>query len=354
MRNLLEYKNNWGGFSPFLATDNRYFRVFLEPNNGGGAAGAPAGGTGTAGNGAAGGNATSQNSGDQQQQQQQQQSPWDNIPWDELDPTVRRVMEAARTDHQNLATQNATLLQQQEAAQRERQQRDQQQQQQQQQQRQQNQPDPVEANIRASLKEQGYTQQQIDAQAPALAKVMGGLLPLFKQSVGADLQPLATSVIHHENTGNFEAATQTPAGQQLFADPELAQAVWNVVTQQTAAGRTFDVDAILNFAKMQYFDRQQAAGQPQPESGVLPTSSSYFPTVRATPPPTNMNRSTGYNFPGANVRPLTNGVNTNPNGPKHAVNADTQAALATTFAELERTTGVAPTAYKKAPLPGRR
>ena len=249
-------------------------------------------------------------------------------------------MEAARTDHQRLAGENATLLEQNRVA---TQQRQQQQQQQRQapagQQQQPPAPNPIEAKVRETLQAKGYTAAQIDAQAPIFADLLGGILPIFKESVGRDLGPLANSVINHENTQNFEAAMQSPAGQQLFADPQLAQEVWNVVAQQTAAGRTFDSEAILNYAKMQWFDKQTAA-TPAGQPVTLPSTSTFFPTA-----PAPVNRSTGFNFPGAvNIRP-PGIVGTDPNAPKHASNAETQAALAVTFAELHRTTGVAPKAF---------
>ena len=339
---MVRYINDEGrDRARFLSTDNRYFRVFLEPNTG--ANGGGTGGQGNAQTGATGGgaqpNVTSQQAGQQgQQQQQQQASPWDTINWDELDEGTRTTLRAAQADHQRVARENATLAQQAEA--------DRQRVAQMTQRpapTQQQQTDPVEANIRETLKAQGYNQTQIDQQAPALAKVMGNLLPLFKASVGQDLAPLATTVIAQQNQNNFEAAMQTSAGQQLFADPELAQHVWTVVGQQTANGRTFDPDAILNFAKMAYFDRQQAAGQPAPAPILQPSSSSFFPTVAQQPAAPN--RSTGFSFPGATLlRPLVTNTG-NGSGGSHAVNADTQAALATTFSEMARTTGVAPKAF---------
>ena len=339
---MVRYRNHEGrGCGRSFDFENRFCRVFLAPDTGANGGG----GTTSTQTGAAGGGAGGTNSNvTSQQQQQQQASPWDTINWDELDEATRTTLRAAQADHQRVARENATLAEQAEAN-RQRVASLQQQQQQPQpngNQQQQPQVDPVEANIRATLKAQGYNQQQIDAQAPALAKVMANLLPLFKASVGQDLAPLATTVIAQQNQNNFEAAMQTPAGQQLFADPELAQHVWTVVGQQTIAGKTFDPDAILNFAKMAYFDKQQAANQPAPSPTLQPTSSSFFPTVQQQPP---VSRSTGFSFPGAStlMRPL---VTNNGNGTQsHAVNADTQAALATTFSEMARITGGAPKAF---------
>lgn len=333
---MIRYKNNRGGLG-FLAGR----MTFMAPDNG---ATATTGSSG-AGNGAAGGDGQNVTSQPGQGAAATPAGLYDQIKWDELDAPTRTILEAARADHQRIATQNATLqterdqertralqLQQQLGAPP------------QQQQQQQKDADPILDGITATLRNKGFTQQQIDQQAPILADVMKSALPTIRSQIGTDLAPFAGTVIAHENTNNFTAVGTDPLGSQLLAIPEVAQGVWNIVEQQTKQGKTFGVDAVLNLAKMLYTEHQFATnGQQQQQQQQPPTlqTSAFFPQMQQ---PALPSRSTGaFTFPGAHLRPATNGTATTNNGP--AMNEDTRAALAVTFGEMARTTGVAPAMF---------
>lgn len=330
---MLYCKNDWARPN-FLHGGTRGL-MFHAPDTGANAT------TGASGN---GGNVTSQPAGAGGEQQQQQSGLYDTIDWDKLDPQTRTVLEAARTDHQRLATEAATHSTQLEQ---ERQRTLQLQQQLGAPPRTETakEPDPILDGITATLRSKGFTQAQIDQQAPILADVMKSALPTFRAAIGHDLAPLAGSVIAHENTNNFTVAQQDPIGMAIFADPEVAQAVWNVVEQQTKAGKTFSPDAVLNYAKMVYTEHQFTKlngnnQQQQQQQQQPPATSAFFPQMNQPAP---INRSTGgFSFPGANLRPLVSGT---PASTGVAVNEETRVALAATFADLSRTTGVAPAAF---------
>lgn len=311
--------------------------TFLEPDTGANASAGTGGqGTQSTQTGATGGAVETS----QQQQQQQQSSPWDNINLTELDEPTRRVVEAAMADHRRVAGENASLRQ---AAETQRQQQQRQPNQpagQQQQQQQQQQADPVAEHVRKTLRARGFTDQQIEQQAPIFTEMFSGVLPVLRDQLGRDFAPLAGTVISHENENNFRDAQTSEAGQRLFANPAVAQEVWNIVEQRTQAGQQFDTASILNLAKMVYFDHppQGETSQQQQQQQPAQTGSSFFPNMQPAPAP---QRSTGFSYPGAGfVRPTVQ--QTNPNAGRHQVNDDTRAALAQTFGEISRTTGVAP------------
>lgn len=339
---MLRYMNGGGRLHRFSLG-----LMFHEPNTGANATPAAAGNS----------NANNGGQGGQQNPETSQPAPgmWDAVNMDELDEGTRRVIEAARADHQRIATELVTVSQQRQQDAQRIQQLEQTGQQRQQQQ-QQNQPaaeDPGLVRVKEYLRTQGYTPEQVNAQAPVFAGMFATMFPMFRDQIGRELAPLANSVIGNENTNNFAAAMQSPHGAALMADPAVAQAVWEVVEQQTAQGKTFSPDAVLNLAKMQYVDRTVLNPNPANNTNLNPGTppvSAFFPSLT---PATPTNRSTGggnFSFPGAHmIRPAV--VGGTPTGQPAMVNADTQAALASTFAELHRTTGVAPRAFQPAANP---
>lgn len=332
-----------GGGMPSLLANPR-FMVFMEPDTGGNAT---SGSATTASTGAPNPVVvTSQSSSASQGTGGAAQSGtpaavtslYDTLPWDEMDDRTRATLEAARADHQRLAGANATLQQELQARQ--------------QQPRPSGQPlgqqqpvaqiSPYVQTTQDYLRSQGYTDAQIAAQAPVLGGLLENMLPLFREQIGRDFAPVANTVIAHENTANFSAVQQHPQGSQLLADPQVAQEVWSIVEQQTAAGRVFNTEAISNLAKMIWAEHQIAPSQQPQQQQTQPvtTTSSFFPTMQMPTP----NRSTGLTYPGAHMRPALTGTGMNPNQPA-PVNEDTRAALAQTFGDLARTTGVAPAAF---------
>jgi hypothetical protein len=198
--------------------------------------------------------------------------------------------------------------------------------------------DQFEVETANYMRSQGYAPEVIKAQS----KLLGGLMKhltgtVIKREIGADLAPLANTVVGQENTYNFTAAQQSEVGAELLGIPEVAQQVWEAVGKRTEAGAVLNADAILNLAKMFHYDHIRANPGARPMLPNPPAPGSVRPTV-----------NTSLNFPGSGafLRPNNLAVPNAGGGP--ALNADTQAALEQTFGALENATGIAPTAYKGA------
>lgn len=263
-------------------------------------------------------------------------TPWDSIDLETLDEQTRGVIEAGKKAHIEQVRANQTLQRNLNGAieTSRRFQSEFDRLQAQQPRRTEPEPEPFEVETANYLRTKGYTPEQVKAQAPLLGGLFKHLMGTVKNEIGVELAPLANTVIGHQNTSAFSAAQQSEAGTELLGIPEVAQQVWEAVTTRTQQGASMNPEAILNLAKMFYFDHTRANPGARP---MLPTP--------PTPRPAN---STALTFPGsgAYLRPNLPGSG-NPNGGS-AINADTAAALESTFAALEATTGIAPAAYKGA------
>jgi len=258
-------------------------------------------------------------------------TPFDNLPWDELEDKDRVELEKARDTFVATLQSEAKLKGELERekglsskfqsesdrlkAERDKQSR--------------NEPDKKDPTLDAcieELKNAGYPDDQAVKLAPVFAGMFKRVGIIQKQDIGKDLAPMAHGVLANQATTAFQQAQQQDVLGALKV-PEVAQGVWNHVTEMVKQGQQVTVDVVANLGKMAWSDHIVA----EIRAGRTPTLPAAE-TLPATPPISGMNTG-GFNFPGATLTPIAKQP-TDSNPATHALNADTRAALATSFKSM--------------------
>lgn len=201
-------------------------------------------------------------------------------------------------------------------------------------------PDPYLEIAKKELKDAKYDDANIEKLAPMFANMARKAAEVQRKQIGADLGPLASTVLAQEATNAFQTAQHTDRT-GVFQIPEVAQKVWDTVAARVQAGESTNAEIVKNLGKMVFMDYAQAEQDAGREV--------KFPNGSALPKtPPNMNHSTGFNYPGfggaSHLRPAIPPVQ-DPNAARTALNEDTRIALESTFGHLKRETGVAPKAF---------
>jgi hypothetical protein len=197
-------------------------------------------------------------------------------------------------------------------------------------------PDPVLEGIRADLKASGYADADVEKMAPTFLRLYGTFGANLKKSIGTDLGPMAGKVLEQEATRAFEAA-QSLDSLGMFLVPEVAERTWQLVQERIKAGSQTTPEIVANLAKMAFMDHASTKAD---AGEIIQLQKSTVPARK-----TKEGVNTNFTFPGASKVIIAAPQGGNPNDAKHPLNDDTQAALAQTFAEMGRGTGVRPKAF---------
>lgn len=197
-------------------------------------------------------------------------------------------------------------------------------------------PDPVLEGIRADLKASGYADADVDKMAPTFLRMFSTFGTTLKKSIGADLGPMAGKVLEQDATRSFEAAQSLdPLG--MLQIPEVAERTWQLVQERIKSGSQTSPEVVANLAKMAFIDHASTKAD---AGEVIELRKSSVPTRKS-----KEGLNTNYTFPGAARIIPAIPTNHSASAATTPLNEDTQAALAQTFAELGRGTGVRPKAF---------
>jgi len=163
------------------------------------------------------------------------------------------------------------------------------------------------------LIQRGVKPEHAGPQAELMLEMMTDYGNTLKGEIGNDLRPFATSVIEREAqfAWNQAVATDTTGALQ---NPTLAQTVWQQVEEMAKHGQQVTPEIVLNLTGMAHFAALQRGEIP-------PTSTKPVTTPTVSLP--NIGRLT---YPGAGSMP-SQPQQFDPNGARHALNSDTDAAL---------------------------
>lgn len=276
-----------------------------------------------------------------QQKEVEVKTPFDDIDTDLLDDAaIAKIGEAkaqfikAQTDARNLQTE---LQQQKEVASRFQSEADKQRAELQR--LQQPKADPYVEKAQAFLAARGASPEEIQKQAPFYADLFKESVLMAKAEIGADLGPLAGTVILHDANTQFTAAR---ALNPEIMDDEVSQETWEFVQGCVNRGEQLTAQAISNYAKMVFVDKGKHKAQPN-----VPAPSFVNPAIAQ-----KMNRSTNnsgkFTFPGAQIVPLGSGGNGEIPDAGRPLNEDTRNALQAVFGRLGQGTGIFPKAFTPA------
>lgn len=210
--------------------------------------------------------------------------------------------------------------------------------------------DPFLAKAEQFLAARGTPPEEIQKAAPFYADLFKESVLMAKEQIGADLGPLAGTVILHDAQTQFTAAR---ASIPEIMDDEVSEEVWKFVQQAVQRGEQVPAAAIQNYAKMVYIDQGK---HKQPVKTSAP--SFVNPSIAQ-----KMNRSTGnvgtgprFSFPGASVVPLGQYPEGGDPSAGTPMNDDTRNALQAVFGRLGQGTGIFPKAFvpAKSSRPGHR
>lgn len=182
--------------------------------------------------------------------------------------------------------------------------------------------------VSTALASAGYKPEDIQKLGPMFSTMLEKVGEIQSQKIGEGMRPLATKVIEQEALGAFQTAQQTaPMG--IMQIPEVAEKVWQYVVERTKAGQQTTPEIAVNLGKMAYIDHcaaERAAGR---EVQIATLQTDLQQTTQPNPPAVNQ-----FTFPGAsNIRPAVRQTVAS-NGGGSALNADTEAALQTTFKSM--------------------
>lgn len=300
--------------------DQSWTRIFLAPDDGTGG----------------GGGSASANPGQQQQQQQAAGTgssstfvdPTAGIDLDDLDPEVRKVVEASRTGFATLQKQAADA--ETARAHEERRRTDFQSQFD----RLKNQvgglangnggaatDDPKVQQLErmtAILLKKGVTPQNAAIQAELMLDMMSDYGATLKAEIGKDLRPFATTIVSREAEFAWNGALQSD-NTGAMAIPEVAQVAWTQVQTMVEQGQQVTPGVVQNLVGMAYFAHLQ-------KGGIASTPNQQQQQSVSNPPNLpNVGRLTYPGAGGAPSRPPTN----DPRAAKTHLDPDTDAALQT-------------------------
>lgn len=184
-----------------------------------------------------------------------------------------------------------------------------------------------------TLRKSGFSEEDVKKQAPIYAEMLKGQLQVFRKELGKDFGPVVGTVLAQEARSAFEEAQERDSSGMLGV-PEVAEKVWQQILGRVKVGQPSNSDLVLNLAKIAWMDH----------TTELRNKGEEIPALRTSPKSDKTEMNTGFSFPGATrtATQPTARVTDNSNKPRHEMNADTEAAVTTTFKELYRTTGVAP------------
>lgn len=180
-----------------------------------------------------------------------------------------------------------------------------------------------------ALTKAGYKESDIQKLGPLFSTMFEEIGGMQQQAIGAGIKPLAETVIAQEAQSAFQQA-QAVSPMGILQIPAVAQKTWEYVEKRTQSGERSNPELIANLARIayvDYLDAERAAGR---EVATLQSTGATHSTGA-----TGM--TTSYTYPGAgasHIRPTAQGGRETNTGP--TLNADTEAALATTFASMTR------------------
>lgn len=194
---------------------------------------------------------------------------------------------------------------------------------------------PVLEGVKNDLKASGYADADVEKMAPTflrLFKTFGGAI---RTEIGKDLSPMAGSVLAQEATTAFTSAQNNdPLG--ALQIPEVAEKTWGLVQERIKSGTQTTPVIVANLAKMAFMDY---AAEKAAKGETIELRTFNTPAKPATP-----GLNTNFTYPGSGtVRPTV--TPTREGQAVHVLNEDTQNALASTFGEMGRGTGVYPKAF---------
>lgn len=198
-------------------------------------------------------------------------------------------------------------------------------------------PDPYLEIAKAELKAAKYPEDQIEKLAPMFANMSRRTAEVQRKQIGADLGPLASSVIANEASAAFQTAQQNDTT-GVMAIPQVAQHVWDLVGQRVQNGISTNPDFVANLAKMAFMDFWQAERAAGREVKFPNGSTPVIPSMTTS----------SFSYPGSgasHLRPAIPPVR-DPNAARTSLNEDTHNALMQTFGHLKRDTGIAPKAFQ--------
>lgn len=198
--------------------------------------------------------------------------------------------------------------------------------------------DPFLEIAKQTLRENKYTDAEIDKLAPVFAAINRQSAEVTRATLGRDLAPMAGSVLATEATQAFLTAQQQDRI-GYFQIPTIAHKVWEMVTDRIGRGESTNDAIVANLGKMVYVDyleTEAAAGR-----------SVEIPKREATPASRMSTTPPQFNYPGSGITYLTPALPrvVDPKAARTTLNEDTQNALANTFKHMLRETGVAPKAF---------
>lgn len=194
---------------------------------------------------------------------------------------------------------------------------------------------------RELLIESGVKGEDLEKQVPFFTKMMQKSVAVAKQQIGADLGPMAGSVLNSSAEMAFNNARQTT---QFLQDPAVAQEVWDkFVRPCIEQGQQVHPQAIADYAKIVWVDKGLYTQQQQPTNPQQPQPQPQ-PQVRQ---PNNG----GFTFPGAQVLPPGNWQPPNAQNQQPVVSAEVNSAVTAVMSRLTSGTNIWPKGLSK---PGRR
>ena len=179
-----------------------------------------------------------------------------------------------------------------------------------------NQPPATPQEIRAQKLEamlirRGVPAETAKLQAPLFAEMMGEVGEELKGQIGRDLAPLGTSVMQQEAQRAWQQA-MTVDKLGALQNPEVAKKTWESVQQMVQANQPVTAETIINLRNIfhtEYLENGGQMSQPNPQPQSYPSFG----------PP---------NFSGGGGVP-SRPNQVDPNAPRHTLNPDTAAAIAT-------------------------
>lgn len=157
---------------------------------------------------------------------------------------------------------------------------------------------------------------QAKVQAEIMLEMMTDFGTAIKTEIGAGLGPMAHTMVAREAEHSWSAAVQMDRTGAMQID-EVAKEAWSQVETLVGQGQTVNAATVQNLVGMAYFNYLQKGGNPQQQQQQQQQVQQQLPQFQ------QMGRLT---YPGAGAQPFRPAA-VDPNAPKHALDADTDAAL---------------------------
>lgn len=171
----------------------------------------------------------------------------------------------------------------------------------------------------AILQNKGVSAEQAKVQAPLMLEMMNEFGATLKHDIGRDLAPFAGSVMQNDATNAWNQALSTDKVGAL-AIPEVAENVWSHAQTMLQDGQAVNAATIKNLSSMFYIEHLEKTNS-QP---MIPS-----------PNPSRVVQNFGPSrYPGAGVAAMRPAAS-DPSGPRHQLNSDTNAALQSVMSKWE-------------------